>query len=77
MFATDRQILEPLLIPAKMSAVLFIMQETMGEDRAVLDPVKELFGDAMHEAAADVAPDRLHKIMRRDKRLSTDVLPAT
>jgi len=75
MYATDRQILERMLIPALMSAVLRSMQEIMGEDGAVLDPVKALLNDAMHEAAADIAPDRVRKIMRRAKRISVDVLP--
>ena len=76
MYTTDRQILERMLIPALMSAVLRSMQEIMGSDGAVLDPVKVLLTDAMHEAAADIAPDRVRKLMRRAQRISAVVLPA-
>ena len=75
MYTTDRQILERMLIPALMSAVLRGMQEIMGEDGAVLDPAKALLSDAMHEAAADIAPERVRKLMRRVARISADVLP--
>ena len=76
MYTTDRQILERMLIPALMSAVVLSMQKIMGEDGPVLDPVKALLGEALHEATADIAPDRVRKIMRRAKRVSADVLPA-
>ena len=77
MYTTDRQILERMLIPALMSAVVFGMQEVMGDDGAVLDPVKQLLGDALHEAVADIAPERVRKLMRRAKRISADLLQAT
>ena len=76
MYATDRQILERMLIPALMSAIVLSMQEIMGEDGPVLDPVKALLGEALQEAAADIAPDRVSKLMRRAKRISADVLPS-
>ena len=61
MYTTDRQILERMLIPALMSAVVLSMQKIMGDDGPVLDPVKALLGEALHEAAADIAPDRVNK----------------
>ena len=75
MFTTDRQILERLLIPAMMSVVVLSMREAMGEDGAMLDPVRELLATAIREAVADIAPDRTPKLMRRAKRISGQVVP--
>ncbi len=75
-FCTDRQILERLLIPAMMSVVVLSMRETMGEDGAILDPVRELLATSIREAVADIAPDRMPKIMRRAKRVTGQVVPA-
>ena len=72
---TDRQRLERVLIPAMMSAVVLSMQKIMGGDGPVLDPVKALLGETLHEATADIAPGRVLKIMRRARRISADVLP--
>ena len=73
---TDRQILERLLIPAMMSAVVIGLQQGMGDDGAMLDPVKQLLGDALHEAAIDIVPDRVRKLMRRAQRVTLSVMPA-
>ena len=74
-YATDRQILERLLIPAMMSVVVLSMVRIMGDDGAVLDPVRELLSASMREAVADIAPDRMAKLMRRAKRISGQVVP--
>ena len=74
-FITDRQILERLLIPAMMSVVVLSMRAIMGEDGAVLDPVREELASAMREAVADIAPDRVPKLMRRAKRITGEVVP--
>ncbi len=76
MHATDRQILERLLIPAMMSVVVLSMVRIMGEDGAVFDPVRELLAASMREAVADIAPDRVPKLMRRAKRITGMVVPA-
>ena len=76
MYTTDRQILERMMIPALMLAVVLSMQQIMGEDGAVFNPVKALLSEAVHEAAADIAPDRVRKLMRRAKRISAVTLPA-
>jgi len=73
-YATDRHIIERLLIPAMMQAVLLGMQKLLGEDGGVLDPVKTLLTASMKEAVADIPPDRVHKLMRRAKRVSTEAL---
>lgn len=75
MYTTDRQILERLLIPAMMSVVVLNMREIMGEDGAVLDPVRELLAASMREVLADITPDREPKLMRRAKRITGQVVP--
>ncbi|MEI7606556.1 MAG: hypothetical protein WCJ64_04140 [Rhodospirillaceae bacterium] len=74
-FVTDRQILERLLIPAMMSVVVLSMRAIMGDDGAVLDPVREHLASSMREAVADIAPDRVPKLMRRAKRITGEVVP--
>ena len=65
------EIIERLLIPAMMQGVLLGMQKLLGADGGVLDPVKTLLIASMKEAAADISPDRVEKVMRRAKRIST------
>ena len=74
-FVTDRQILERLLIPAMMSVVVLSMRAIMGDDGAVLDPAREHLASSMREAVADIAPDRVPKLMRRAKRITGEVVP--
>ncbi|MEI7607210.1 MAG: hypothetical protein WCJ64_07485 [Rhodospirillaceae bacterium] len=50
------------------------MQKLLGEDGGVLDPVRTLLTASMKEAVADIPADRVHKLMRRAKRVSTEVL---
>ncbi|MEI7607818.1 MAG: hypothetical protein WCJ64_10585 [Rhodospirillaceae bacterium] len=76
MYATDRQILERLLIPAMMSVVVLNICEGLGDDGPVLDPVREQLALSMREALADIAPDRVAKLMRRAKRITGDAKPA-
>ena len=75
MYTTDRQILERLLIPAMMAVVVLNMREMMGEDGAVLDPVRELLAASMREVLADITPDREPKLMRRARRITGLVVP--
>jgi hypothetical protein len=74
-YTTDRQILERLLIPAMMSVVVLSMREIMGDNGAVLDPVRELLALSIREAVADIAPDRVPKLIRRAKRITGEVVP--
>ena len=76
MYTTDRQILERLLIPAMMSVVVLNMRDIMGEDGIILDPVREQLAASMREVVADIAPDRVPKLMRRAKRITGQVVPA-
>ena len=72
----NSQVIERLLIPAMMQAVLLGMQKVLGDDGGVLDPIKTLLTASMKEAVADISPDRIEKVMRRAKRVSTQALTA-
>ena len=75
-YASDKQIIERLLIPVMMEAVLLGMQKLLGTDGPVLDPVKALLTESIKEAVADISPDRAQKILRRTKRSCTLALAA-
>jgi len=51
------------------------MRDGLGEDGAVLDPVREQLALALREVVADISPDRVAKLMRRAKRITGDVVP--
>jgi hypothetical protein len=70
MYATDRQIIERLLIPALMQVVLLGMRKSLGEDAGVLDPVTDLLGEALREPLANLPPERVAKLVRRSKRVT-------
>ena len=70
MYATDRQIIERLLIPAMMQVVVLGIRNSLGEDAAVLDPVTALLDEALREPLANLPPDRIAKLVRRSKRVT-------
>ena len=74
MYVKDSQIIERLLIPAIMLAVLISMQKVLEKDAAVLDPVKQLLDQALREPVADIQPDRVGKLVRRSKRSCTEAV---
>jgi hypothetical protein len=76
MYATDRQIIERLLIPALMQVILIGMRRSLGEDAAVLDPVSDLLGEALREPVAHLPPDRVGKLVRRSKRVTEKAMGA-
>ena len=73
-YASDKQLIERLLIPVMMQAVLIGMQKLLENDGPVLDPVKALLTESIKEAVADISADRAQKILRRAKRSSTQAL---
>ena len=73
-YETDKQIVERLLIPAMMLAVLVGMQAELDEHGGILDPVKALLDAALKEAVAYLSPERAVKVLRRAKRVSTRAL---
>lgn len=76
MFKTDKQIIECLLIPAMMQALLIQMQKDLEQHGSVLDPVSTLLNAAIKEAVAGIPDDRALKVLRRAKRVCTQVLVA-
>jgi len=76
MFATDRQIIERLLIPALMQVVLHGIRRSLGEDAGVLDPVSTLLSEALCEPVAGLAPQRVGKLVRRSKRVTEAAMAA-
>ena len=55
-YATDRRIVELLLIPAMMQTIVAIMRSDLGDDVAMFDPVAELLTQAMRNRRRH--PDR-------------------
>lgn len=76
MYATDRQIIERLLIPALMQVVVIGLQRSLGENAAVLDPITTLLGEALREPVVDLPPERVAKLARRSKRVTTQAMTA-
>ena len=76
MYTTDRQIIERLLIPALMLVVLTAMRRTLGEYAGVLDPIHALLDEALREPVADLPPERVAKLVRRSKRVTTQAMTA-
>jgi hypothetical protein len=68
MHATDRQIIERLLIPALMQVVIISMRRSLGDDAGVLDPISDLLGEALREPVEGLPPERVGKLVRRSKR---------
>lgn len=74
MYATDRQIIERLLIPAMMQVVLTGFRDSLGEDAGILDPVNALLDQALREPLANLPADRVAKLVRRSKRVTTEAM---
>ena len=60
MFVTDRQIIERILIPSMMRAVLVGVQQTLGWDagRMLLEPITALLDVAIQEPISRLPPER-------------------
>ena len=74
MVATDRQIVERLIIPAMMQAVILQLQQTMGKEANLFDPVNALLSEALREPVATIDRGRVAKLLRRSKRLCTQAV---
>ena len=73
---SDRQLVERLILPGLMQAILRGIREGLGEDGAVLDPIMELLGQALREPLADCAAGKHGKLARRAARAATSALHA-
>jgi hypothetical protein len=76
MHATDRQIIERLLIPTLMQVVIISMRRSLGDDAGVLDPISDLLGEALREPVEGLPPERVAKIVRRSKRATERAMAA-
>jgi hypothetical protein len=76
MYATDRQIIERLLIPAMMQVILIWMQKSLGKDGSILDSVTALLMEALREPVANLPPERVNKLVRRSKRVTQQAMTA-
>ena len=65
-----------VLIPALMQVVLLGMRQSLGDNAAVLDPVTALLGEALREPVANLPADRVAKLVRRSKRVTTQAMMA-
>ena len=71
---TDRQVVERLVIPAMMSAIVSIMRTGLPEDCPQLNEAASLLKEAMEEAVDGMPAARVSKIVRRAKRIAVDAL---
>ncbi len=69
--STDRQLVERLVLPGMMQAILRGIQEGIGEGGAELGPIVELLGDALREPLNECAPGKHDKLARRAARVAT------
>ena len=73
-FPSDRQIVERLVIPAMMSAIVSIMRTGLPADCPHLNEAASLLTAAMEEAVDGMPADRVGKVVRRAKRVTADAL---
>ena len=68
---SDRQLVERLVLPGMMQAILRGVSDGIGEDGAALNPVMNLLGDALREPLADCHDGKHGKLARRAARVAT------
>ena len=73
---SDRQIVERLVLPTLMKALVQSVRDGIGDDGACLQPILDLLGEAIREPLSDMAPDRNGKLTRRAVRASTAAMAA-
>ena len=73
-FASDRQLIERVLIAAMMGVIVASMKRSAENDGEgelpILDRAQELLTKAMGEPLLDLPPDRVSKLLRRAMRLT-------
>ena len=73
---SDRQIVERLVLPTLMKALVQSVRDGIGDDGACLQPILDLLGEAVREPLAEMAPDRCGKLTRRAVRAATAAMAA-
>ena len=74
---SDRQIVEQMVLPAALNAIVSLMRKQLAIDDGAspeLDRVQTLLDKALKEPVENLAPDRVAKIVRRSKRTTIDAL---
>lgn len=73
---SDRQIVERIVLPTLMKALVQSVREDLGDDGACLQPILVHLGVAIREPLADMSPDRGGKLTRRTVRAATAAMAA-
>ena len=73
---SDRQIVERLVLPTLMKALVQSVRDGIGDDGACLQPILDLLGEAVREPLADMPPDRSGKLTRRAVRTAMGAMAA-
>ena len=68
---TDRQLVERLVLPGMMQAILRGIEEGVGKDAAELGAIVELLGEALREPLNECDPGKHGKLARRAARVAT------
>ena len=74
--SSDRQIVEQMVLPAALSAIISVMRKQLDIDGSSpeLDRVQSLLDQALREPVEGLPPDRVAKIVRRSKRTTIDAV---
>ena len=67
----DRQIVERIVLPSLMKALVQSVHQDLGHEGACLLPILDRLGEALREPLLDVSPDRHGKLTRRTIRAAT------
>ena len=75
---SDRQIVEQMVLPAALNAIIAVMRKRLSVDNEgtspELDRVQSLLDKALKEPVENLTSDRVSKIVRRSKRVTIDVV---
>lgn len=74
MYCTDRQIIERMLLPAMMQAIIKAIRHGLDDSFAELDAIDELLARVIQEPLEELPPDRITKLVRRAKRITQEAL---
>ncbi len=73
-YATDRDLIERILIPGLLQTVIAGVRSGMEEDADQIDGLTELLNQALKEPVAKEPPERVAKLVRRAKRATMEAL---
>ena len=73
---SDRQIVERIVLPTLMKALVQSVRNDLGDDGAPLQAILDLLGEAIREPLSDMRPDRSSKLTRRAVRAATAAMSA-